>query len=195
MKITIEVPFSGLYESIWLNSDDSREREENEYRRSEELPELDFNSMSFRFKDYLSDIGDYLSSEWVQEVNSRFGLNLIPGIYSVWSPQSYNYHTDKIGIEVDIDNEDINKICQMLKDRYCEISAVVMKNHTSCSGFVSFLSNNLYRWIESIQEQGDDWVSYLSLSLHYLHGDIEEWEYDMYYDFDFNFIDYYESNY
>jgi hypothetical protein len=61
------------------------------------------------------------------------------------SPKYYNYSSDKLEIELEVDVEKLRKYCyETQKDRFNQFLA---DNFTSYSGFISFVPNNLVEFM------------------------------------------------
>lgn len=161
MKINISLPsFHGTYETIWSDSDNWFYEMEHE----EGITHLD--EWTFDFKRYLNDLGE----AYTDFIDAEYRNNICDGISlefeSTSSPREYNFSTDKIYADLTIKNKKVfEKTIKRLMDENKEaLSKIIYDNHTSCSGFWSFMSNDFNEWRKTFMS--DSMV--LSYLLYYL---------------------------
>lgn len=140
--------FPGFYESNLYNSDTLN------YYDSESLPE----SFCWEFVD-----GGFARFEketcgaWVSEMQDSFEenpLNMQIGSYKkMWSPRWYNFETDRIQLDVNVNMNELKKYCWNTVRE--EFNTYLHEHWSSCDGFISFIPNNV-RWFESEYKQGKD---------------------------------------
>lgn len=159
--------FSGFYKGIWDQSEneycETREIKYGEYEDIESLLFLDdwgFGS------DYRDRVAELYAKMYIGHINDTLGIDLkLVGQY-VCSPKSYNYVTDKIYCQVEIDDLDAlaNHLRNLCNDpRYKDdLIEIIKAMHTSCSGFISFMSNKFEDWMKAIDDPQDgQYISYL----------------------------------
>jgi len=120
--------FTGFYNSI---HDEAFDRE-LEYICEE-------NNCTTENLNFTCDFQGY-SKGYVNAVNNELDLSL--EFEALESPKYYNYSTDKIYCK--INEADIAKIASVIDTP--EFLEVLKDTFTSCSGFVSFYSNNITDW-------------------------------------------------
>ena len=168
------VPFSGFYDSIW---DSAEENDLDYYEEEGHLKYLDGWGLRKGAREELCD--DY-ADRYIAELNSELGLNLKKaGTAEMVSPKYYNFTTDKIYVKVEIGDEDLERVIRLVDDDKERLRRVIKDRHTSCDGFISFMSNDIDEWVGG--EIGGDNELYLSYALWYLLEASEpEFDYDSY---------------
>lgn len=163
--------FSGFYQGIW-------DQGENEYREIHNMQYGDYDDIEdlqllddWGFSsDYRNNIAKLYAEMYIEHINDVLGIDLKLVGQWVRSPKYYNFATDEIYCKVEIDGLDklANHLRELCNDpRYTEdVAATIKKNHTSCSGFISYMSNKFEDWIEWIADPQDD--RYISCLIGYL---------------------------
>lgn len=136
--VKIQIPFSGFYNSIHGGEGGNIDRALEDgfnynYETDEEQEVPDIWGADY---DYKAIELEYCQ-HYVEAFGDRFGLTL--AFEEMTSPREYNFSTDKIYCE--IPRSEIDKIRKEVEghEGWAEF---VKKNFTSCSGFISFLSND-----------------------------------------------------
>ena len=160
--------FHGFYDSIWGEMDSY----EIEWLAQEHNLA---HSDDWRYKDFNEHM-QYISEEYarlaISEMNSDLSLHLEMGVTQVWSPREYNFTTDKIYVVVALSNKDRRHIVDLMEKDYDNLKKVIHKHHTSCDGFISFMSNDIDEWLNIIRMgETEDFGLYLGYALYYLWGD------------------------
>ena len=164
MKTTLNtnlVPlFSGTYESIWevYETDD----------QGNELP-VDYNQADFmasiasEYQKHNAYIKSELAIDFIKSINFTGGTN---------SPREYNFSTDTLDFEVEINK---TKLLQTLKNLETdqEFSKYLKDNFTSYDGFMSFTPNNYHDLKTQIVGEGDEYSQALGALITYLGKNIE----------------------
>lgn len=195
MEISIEVlGFTGFYQGMWDQS-------ENEWRVTHEMKygdHEDFESLhmidDWGFpENYREEVGRLFAEEYVDMVNELLGLDVKLISSSVSSPREYNFRTDEIYATIEV--EDYDKMVRHLSDlasdpQYrTELADIIYRNHTSCSGFWSFMSNDIEDWFGLIVDPNNShYVSYL---IGYLMSLID---FDRYDNLNYSIYEYVECN-
>ena len=113
-QLTIDITdlglFSGLYESIWLNSD----MDIDEVMELADLIGVDWNDIdvSIDCNEYLESIGELYCEMLERELDSK-GLFRVDSLYS---PKWYNFDTDHIIITWDSESLDIETMKEKLNE-------------------------------------------------------------------------------
>ena len=123
--------FEGFYESGLFNSD-------SEYYLSENL------ESPHEIKDFdkfMNSVGKRIANElyydyFCEEDTAVTDLDFV----GIDSPQYYNYSTDRIILDVEVDLKKLEDFC--FKDNADDFNKYLSENFTSCDGFHSFVKNN-----------------------------------------------------
>jgi hypothetical protein len=86
----------------------------------------------------------------------------------IWSPKYYNFNTDEIYVKVSVPdiNDTLKVLHTLTKANYPKLEKIVKNEHSSCSGFISFMSNDLDEWDDDKLLNSDR--PYLSCLIGYL---------------------------
>lgn len=178
MKTQIKLPsFHGFYESVWSMMIDN----EFEWTAQEHnLAEIDGWGMVDR-KGYEQEICERYADITIGEMNSVLGLHLERGAVEVWSPREYNFATDCIYVDVEVSDEDIDRIVHLMLSDYNRLQGDIHDRHTSRSGFISFMNNDIDAWLRifNTDRDNEDFGLYLGYALFYL-WDPDDWDYEVY---------------
>lgn len=163
--------FTGFYQGIWGQSEneycETREIKYGEYEDIESLLLLDDWGFG---PDYRDRIAELYAKMYIDHINDTLGTDLKLVGQWVRSPKSYNYVTDQIYCQVEIEDLDVlaNHLRNLCNDlRYKDdLIETIKANHTSCSGFISFMSNKFEDWMRVIDNPQDD--RYVSCLIGYL---------------------------
>ena len=128
--------FPGFYESLLYNSDTLY------WHDSEALPEgFCWEFVEGGYKKFEEET----ASAWVKAIKDNFEenpLNMeIGNLKSLWSPQFYNFSTDRISFDVNVDLRKLKKYC--FKTERDDFNEYLHKHWSSCDGFISFIPNNV----------------------------------------------------
>lgn len=174
MKVEISIPcFSGFYESIWsYNMQDSLDRE------IEERGITMGDDWSCKKSEYENAVARKFAQMYVDVLNSDLDLGMkICDEPFVDSPKYYNYRTDRIYVVVEFSA--IRKLRVLMSIWENELRKIIHENHTSHSGFVSFMSNNFDEWVKiALKYDYEEFGLYLSYALHYVIGLQHGWDLD-----------------
>lgn len=175
MKTKLELEalgFTGFYQGIW-------DQGENEYGAMQMLKYGDYDDIeTLEFIEYWGFGEDYrekvmkeYAERYVAFVNDVLGTNFTLTFQSLWSPKEYNFQTDKVFCDVEIEDFDglVDRLVKMVStdlDLYNVMRKTIHENHTSCSGFISFMDNDIDEWFGLIQ--GPENTTYISYFIAYL---------------------------
>lgn len=173
MKLELEaLGFTGFYQGIWDQGENEwTEIHEMKYGQYEDFEDLQFIDEWGFGEDYRDNIGKAYAEAFVELVNDTLGTDFeLTGQY-VRSPREYNFRTDEIYCVVEIGDRDelIKKLVALANSKTVICDAVaqsIRANHTSCSGFISFMNNDFDKWCNIYLTEGDD--NYLSCFIGYL---------------------------
>lgn len=171
MEMTIP-GFSGFYDSIWSGVGDC-ESDNLAYEGFKHAYDWHWSEQG------LNDVVDQYAEEYLDLVNRTLGLHLSKnGKASIDSPREYNFRTDEIWFDVDLLVEDTDRIIALMKEHRDELRKIIREHHTSCDGFISFMSNDVDEWINHELFLSEGKVQYLSCVVHYLLDIFGEGDYD-----------------
>ena len=153
--------FPGFYESILLNSES-----ELEYNRDEQFSDPD--NYVERELDYNS-----FTQEVCEEITSLIGkiLGAEATFKDMHSPAYYNYTTDKLEMEIDIDSEKIKSEILASEDLSKGFDKYLHAHYTSRDGFWSFVENNIQDFFRK-EEYTDVMIDYYLLTKIYEDEDV-----------------------
>lgn len=174
MSIIIDIEvfgFTGFYQGIW----DQSENEQNEIHEMKYGEYEDFESLhmieDWGFpEDYRDRVAELFADEYADMVSSAIGINVKLVKSFVRSPREYNFSTDEIYAQIEIEDYDefAKRLQYFLKsDQYRgRLAEIIRENHTSCSGFISFMSNDIDKWYELIEDPNNE--TYISCLVEYI---------------------------
>ena len=169
---TLQIPFfPGFYESDLMNSDTSywAIKEELEYLQHDcrqEHPEyqiLTEDDLDFRYSDYEHDLAEAFLEAWNE--NSP---EIVLGVENpeIDSPRYYNYRNDRLFADVQLRDDWKDVMREFISENHDWLKERVRKDWTSCSGFMSFMDNDIDKWDARLFEEED--VRYISTMLGYM---------------------------
>lgn len=144
--------FEGFYESILWDSDaiynlvDFEPEPPNGYY----YDLCDFDGYMKGVAEYAVHLIDSeFSASWYDENKIIYGVRFL----GIISPQYYNFTTDKLEMEVDVDYERLKKFC--LETNREEFDEYLNENFTSRDGFISFVDNNVHDFELNLETESD----------------------------------------
>ena len=84
----------------------------------------------------------------------------------VLSPKYYNYSTDKIECKITLADGWENEMRKFIAEHYDWLQDKITNDWTSCSGFISFIENDLEKWEKYLFEEND--ANYIEIMLSYM---------------------------
>lgn len=129
--------FQGFYESELYNSDTIYFINEN---KDDDEPEYDFEDGGY--EKYCDDVAKQITEQIFYDLNQNDD-EIIKSMTFVklHSPKYYNFETDKIEAEVDVDWD---ALINWVKKNSALFDTYLHNEFTSCSGFISFVPNNTH---------------------------------------------------
>lgn len=151
--------FPGFYESFLYNSDSVYNFNYNERTNfGGKYVDCDFDDFREFCKDVCSDITDKISELLVDnEIFFKCEYK------SMSSPQEYNFTTDKLIMNVELDVEKLTKAVWEDEEMHKEFDKYLNKKYSSRDGFISFVANNIKEYYDE-QEYIDVLVDYWLLT-------------------------------
>jgi len=126
--------FAGFYESVFNNSDYINEIAE--YKADDTDTQYDI----VNWNDYTNSICENCTA-WLFDNLPNHDIIKDMKYKELWSPQYYNYTTDKLTIDCDIDLDALKNYC--LQANRTKFDEYLHENWTSYDGFISFIPNNV----------------------------------------------------
>lgn len=194
MSVNIDlqvIGFTGFYQDLWDQQQNELECIESLKCDDDGIGNLNMiEDWGFR-EDYADRIAELFADEYADMASSAIGIDVKLVKSFVWSPREYNFSTDKIYAQVQI--EDYGEFAERLQyflksSKYRdELAEIIRENHTSCDGFISFMSNDIDKWCELIEDPNNElYVSYL---VGYILSVVDKNRFDMLNDIIFIFVD------
>ncbi len=167
-NLSVNIPFSGFYNSLWSDEIDQQERQEVEYnceeRQEEEgippelrLDETEYFDILMRRSDYSAmyiSAAHAIADAWNSLASDELGFPLGMTFEEMTSPKFYNFETDRIFMSVPRDS--VAKLMRLARrDQYVRLIAAIKERFTSRSGFISSYSNCLGDWLAKPLSQWD----------------------------------------
>ena len=135
--------FMGFYESPLFNSD--TEYYMNEYMNEDEEVKKEFEIDYIPYCNAVCEYATDLLSEYCTDNEIIKSMEY----KSMYSPQYYNYSTDKLNIIIDVN---LTKLKKFIKDNKEDFNQYLKDNFTSYDGFCSFIANNYNEFVKDYKE-------------------------------------------
>jgi hypothetical protein len=143
----------GFYESIIDPLSNGLEDDELEEINEQFLKNEDI-TIEYDYKEYQFLTSSAINNYLIETINdiARNYMNIDELFKNkceeeVLSPKFYNYETDRAFFKVSCDRYDFESFINQVFDRwYNELDQMILDNHTSCDGFISFYSNDINNW-------------------------------------------------
>lgn len=166
--------FPGFYESIFCNSGDFLDDEDELKFELEEVLGEEKIDIYYEYEDfnkYKIDVGEKFMEYHVEKIieslpseitdNEDFCFEKIDYSTAIDSPKYYNYRTDYCYCEIKTNK----KTLEMIKKYTLKLEGAnkyILRNFTSRDGFISFISNNIEYWKSlEIEEYEENMLSSL----------------------------------
>lgn len=186
MQIEIRaLTFGGFYGGAW-------DQGQNEYDAAQLCEDLDIVQLKDEWgfgPDYRNEVAKIYAEEYVDMCNKILDVGFKFISQSVESPREYNFATDKIFIQVEVGDYTalVNKLIKLsdTPEYRTKLGEIIRENHTSCSGFWSWMSNDIEKWFTLMYDSDNE--HYVSYFIAYL---MEVMVPDMVENFDCNIFSY-----
>lgn len=144
--------FDGFYESMLWNSDSILYLSEGEPE-----PPAGFYYDLRDFDGYMKEVAEHavhlidseFSASWYDDNKIIYGVRFL----GISSPRYYNFTTDKLEMEVDVDYERLKKFC--LETNREEFDDYLHEHFTSYDGFISFVDNSVQDFESNLETESD----------------------------------------
>ncbi|MFT6841795.1 MAG: hypothetical protein ACJASR_000557 [Psychroserpens sp.] len=176
--------FPGFYNSIFEPDGENEVSHINNERANRGLQDkVKFDDLEFDYKEYETDVGKQFASLWEDTLN---GFVSKCEFHRIESPKEYNFRTDKIEVNVEINEPAIYSFLRLYQD---DFEDYVKEHHSSYSGFISFYSNDGEEWLEEDDLLTDfcmlaSVLDFIFIMVHYeeIHHQQDNPAYDLFYD-------------
>jgi len=176
--------YNGFCSPDWLIIDSSIEIDYVEGEQA--TPEQYWENFSFdKYKAWVfKKASEYLIDTVLPEAKETpFGIISITS-KSIWSPREYNFDTDRLMFDLEVEDDIVDRIEHYLKWSCTDLDLFkkyLKINFTSRSGFVSFISNNLETFLQDLHN--DDrcicvflqWYLYSNLDCYATLNPLDNW--------------------
>ena len=159
MSVTLDlevIGFTGFYQGLWDQTQNECDQIDNlKYGIYEELENLHMlEDWGFQ-EDYRERVAELFADEYADMVESAIGINVKLIKSFVKSPREYNFRTDEIYAQIQIEdyNEFVKRLQYFLKSNqyHDKLAKIIRENHTSYDGFISLMSNDIDEWYALIE--------------------------------------------
>ena len=190
MKFEIRaLTFGGFYGGLW-------DQGENEYNEAQFDEALDIVQLTDEWgfgPNYRNEVAEIYAQDYVDMCNEILDVGLKRVSQRISSPREYNFETDKIFIEVEIDDytKFIDKLIKFSDnpEYRAKLGNMIRERHTSCDGFWSWMSNDIEQWFMFMYEPENS--HYTSFFMAYL---MEVMGSEMYENLDVQVYDYVQES-
>lgn len=179
-RVTIECPiFPGFYETMLSDGyyDDASEVEY--FKEIGKIPDnIDSLDVDFTYNcnQYQLDVCEAYC-EGIEEFIVNYGLGENVKFNELISPKYYNYSTDRLIIDLDIN---LNNIKKVIRDNLDNFKTFLQENYASYDGFISFIDNNSSIFIDKLTALESGYVSVaLGFCLNVLYQGRESLSYEL----------------
>lgn len=131
--------FEGFYCSIWSPDDDVYNYSVEEGAEEDKDFTVDYKGYQKAVCEKYTDVWE----EWMQEyIHEDIKLEFL----QVWQPRFYNYVNDACEVRISLTHQAKKAIIEKIINHRDKIAGWIKENHTSSSGFISLLSNDIDDW-------------------------------------------------
>lgn len=189
-RVIVQVPFAGMYNSVFSSELDSVEEREAEYytedRQVEEcvpvelrLEQADVADILWRCADYSKAHAD-IAKAYVGVFADAFEHNVFPGLSlefeGMQSPREYNFTTDRVYAWADLG---------AIRDLFASINRKAMdevarERHTSRDGFHSFYSPEWETWGDVSEWDHNQFETLIRAAIRATGEEAGEWDMQLY---------------
>lgn len=131
--------FEGFYCSIWSPDDDV-------YNYSVENGAEEDEDFTVDYKGYQKAVCEKYTDVWEEWMQQYIHEDIKLEFLQVWQPRFYNYVNDACEVRINLTHQAKKAIIEKVKIHRDKIAGWIKENHTSTSGFLSFLSNDIDDW-------------------------------------------------
>lgn len=143
--------FSGFYGTIWETDYDEENEIEwiNEQRTEKKLAPITWDDVEWDYEGYRQAVAKG-ATKWIGETLKREGFISGYVFRELRSPREYNFANDAIDVEFTLSTVNREKIQEYLEEHLEKFTEYISDTYTSCSGFISFYSNDATEWLADL---------------------------------------------
>lgn len=189
-RVIVQIPFAGLYNSIWEQELDSVHEREAEYfadeRQAEDcvpealrLDESTVNDLLHRAADW-SVAHLAIARAYTESFADAFDHKVFPDLAlefeGMRSPREYNFTTDRLFAWADVDA--LRALLESIDHK--AMDAVARERHTSRSGFISSYDADWTSWGDVESWDHNQYETLIRAACRAVGDDVEDWDYQLY---------------
>jgi len=137
--------FPGFYNTIFGPDEGDVICDINSQRQSQGKPEIDYDDCEWDYAEYENEVSKSCTEFIEKELKERGIVTKIEW-QRIESPKFYNFTNDSIDVAISLSPENTKKIWEYLHKNKEEFQQYLEEKFTSCSGFISFHSNDVDDW-------------------------------------------------
>lgn len=132
--------FPGFYGTFF---EYDNEEMDIEWYNEEHKTDLSYDDFEWNYKEY----SDRIARAFVNRLESelKYFLPIKIEFEEIRSPREYNFYNDSINVKITLN---LGKLIKLIKEREDKARQYFKDKYTSCSGFISFHSNQFENWID-----------------------------------------------
>jgi len=131
--------FPGFYGTVF---EYSGEEQDIEYYNEENGTNLDYDGFNWDYSEYSDRVAKAFVNRLETELKQFLPIKI--AFERINSPREYNFANDSINVEISLS---LNKLLKLIKERREKAAQYFKSKYTSCSGFISFHSNDISDWL------------------------------------------------
>ena len=140
MKYNTYCPlFPGFYNTVF---EYSNEESDIQYYNEEYGTDFNWDDFEWDYKDYENRVAKSFVNRLESELKGIIDIKI--DFQELISPKEYNFTNDSINVSIEVE---LKELIKLVKDRYDDAKVYFKEKYTSCSGFISFHSNNVDEWL------------------------------------------------
>jgi hypothetical protein len=132
--------FPGFYGTVFEydNEDSDIENYNYEYKTK-----LGYDDFEWDYSDYHKRVSSSFVNRCERELKQYLDISM--DFEELVSPREYNFRNDSINVTVKLD---LKELLSLIRERYNDAKEYFKDKYTSCSGFISFHSNDIDEWLD-----------------------------------------------
>lgn len=132
--------FPGFYGTVF---EYDNEEYDIEYYNEENGTDLKYDDFNWNYSEYHNRVCRAFVNRLESEIN--YFLPVKVDFEEIVSPKFYNFSNDSVNISVELD---LQQLLSLIEQRKEEATQYFKDKYTSCSGFISFHSNDIEDWLD-----------------------------------------------
>lgn len=152
--------FSGFYQGIWDISENEYVEIYDHFSSEEGMDHLQLKDEWGFGPEYKDNVISKYAEGYIDLMVINLGIDIKYVGRHIWSPRDYNYGNDEIHCHIEIDDYEglVNRLISLAKDEQYHKYVVesIKRNHTSCAGYISHMSNDFDEWCNDYLHDQDN---------------------------------------